>query len=167
MTAQALPLSEKAFVSYSDDQGQSWKKPKRLAPPVPKTGVKRMWPVPSVEPDGDLNVVYYESQEIATAANPLCVTQLSFAPLYRVGPSNSLVNTMSVRSHNGGNGFGSPVKVSNVTSNWCTTYSDIVPNFGDYIGGASAEESSFPVWADGRNGIPDRFLAPIGEFGDD
>jgi hypothetical protein len=157
------PISEEAYISYSDDRGQSWKKPKRLAPPVPKTGVKRMWPVPSVEPDGDVNVVYYESQEVATAANPQCVISLG-GPLFRVGPANSLVDTMWVRSHNGGNGFGPPAKVTSVTTNWCTTVTDVFPNFGDYIGGTSGDDRFFPIWADGRNGVPDTFIAPIGEF---
>jgi hypothetical protein len=159
------PLSEEAFISYSDDRSQTWKKPKRLAPPVPKNGVKRMWPVPTVDPDGNVNVTYYESQEVATSTNPLCVVNLDGTTVYRVGPSNSLVNTMWVQSHNGGNGFGSPVRVSSVTSNWCTTNSDIFPNFGDYIGGTSAEKSFFPIWADGRNGIPDTFVGLIGESG--
>jgi hypothetical protein len=163
------PLSEEAFITYSDDRGHSWSKPTRLAPAVPHDGVKRMWPVPSVEPDGTLDVAYYESLEIATDAIPQCVARLngSASKLFRVGPSNSLVNTMSVQSLDGGSTFSAPVKVSNVTSNWCATHSNITPNFGDYIGGTSVSGGILPVWADGRNGIPDTFMAPIGLSGGD
>lgn len=66
-----------------------------------------------------------------------------------------------VQSVTGGKTFGTPVKVTTVTSNWCTTVTNIFPNFGDYIGGASGANRAFPIWADGRNGIPDTFLAPI------
>jgi len=52
------PLSEEGFISFSDDQGLTWSTATSLATPVPSTGVKRMWPVPSVEPGGDVNVVY-------------------------------------------------------------------------------------------------------------
>jgi BNR/Asp-box repeat len=157
------PLSEEAFISYSDDRGQTWSKPKRLATKVPHNGVKRMWPVPSVEPTGNVNVVYYESLEVSTASNPQCVIALDVANLFRVGPANSLVNTMWVQSRNGGKTFAAPVKVTDVTSNWCTTATDIFPNFGDYIGGTSAERRVLPIWADGRNGVPDTFFAPIVE----
>jgi hypothetical protein len=153
-------LSEEAFISHSDDRGKTWSKPTRLAASVPHHGVKRIWPVPSVDPRGNLNVVYYESLEVSTASNPQCVTLLDNTS-YRVGPANSLVNTMWVKSANGGSTFGAPVKVTGVTSNWCTTASDIFPNFGDYIGGTSGSARFSPIWADGRNGIPDTFFAPI------
>lgn len=153
------PLSEEAFISHSDDRGHTWSKPTRLARRVPQTGVKRMWPVPSVDSDGNVNVMYYESREVATAANPQCVTSLG-GGVFRVGPANSLVNTMWVQSQ-GDSSFGAPVKVSSVTSNWCTTKTNIFPNFGDYIGGTSGNGFFYPIWADGRNGIPDTFMAPI------
>jgi len=155
------PLSEEAFISYSDDRGHSWSEPVRIAPAVPHNGVKRIWPVPSVEPNGNLDVGYYESLEVPTVTNPQCVIQVDGVNVFRVGPSNSLVNTMWVRSSDGGQTFSTPVKVSNVTTNWCTTASDIIPNFGDYIGGTAIGGAFFPVWADGRNGVPDTFMAPV------
>jgi hypothetical protein len=124
-----------------------------------------MWPVPSVEPGGDVDVVYYESEEAPSAANPECIVDLGpLSPtveLFRVGAANSLVDTIRVQSTDGGGIFRSPMKVTTATSNWCTTASDLVPNFGDYIGGASGANRAFPIWADGRNGIPDTFFAPI------
>lgn len=155
------PLSEEAFISFSDDKGLTWSTPKPIASPVPTNGVKRIWPVPSVEPGGNVDIVYYESQEAATASNPVCVMNLSFTNFFRVGPANSLVDTFSVQSTDGGGSFGAPERVSTETSNWCTTVSDIVPNFGDYIGSDSGANRVFPVWADGRNGIPDTFFSPV------
>ena len=43
----------------------------------------------------------------------------------------------------------------------CTAVSNIRPNFGDYIGSADGGNRVFPVWADGRNGVPDTFFANI------
>lgn len=155
------PLSEEAFISFSDDQGLTWSTPTSLATPVPSTGVKRMWPVPSVEPGGDVDVVYYESHEASTPANPECVENIEFTNVFRVGPANSLVDTYAVNSRDGGATFGAPTKVTTVTSNWCTSETNIFPNYGDYIGGTSGANRVLPVWADGRNGIPDTFFAPF------
>jgi len=120
-----------------------------------------MWPVPSVEPGGRVNVVYYESQETSAPLNPECVENIEFTNFFRVGRANSLVDTIAVSSADGGKTFGAPVKVTTVTSNWCTTVTNIFPNFGDYIGGTSGANRLMPVWADGRNGIPDTFFAPF------
>jgi hypothetical protein len=57
--------------------------------------------------------------------------------------------------------FKGPVKISTATSNWETTASDIVPNFGDYITAVSGGNKVFATWADSRNGAPDAFFAPI------
>jgi hypothetical protein len=153
------PLSEEAFISFSDDRGLTWSTPTPLAAPVPPLGVKRMWPVPSIEPGGNVDVVYYESQEASTPLNPECVVSLG-GPFFRVGPANSLVDTFLVQSV-GGKTFSAPVRVTTVTSNWCTTVTDISPNFGDYIGGTSGATRALPVWADGRDGVPDTFFDPI------
>src|SRR5262249_25538598 len=64
--------SSQAFVKFSDDLGATWSSAIPVAPAVPATGVKRFWPVVSVEPGGNVDVVYYESQETATASNPVC-----------------------------------------------------------------------------------------------
>ena len=120
-----------------------------------------MWPVPSVEPGGDVDVLYYESQEASTPANPECVEDIEFTNVFRVGPANSLVDTYAVNSRDGGATFGAPTKVTTATSNWCTTETNIFPNFGDYIGGTSGANRVLPIWADGRNGIPDTFFAPF------
>jgi hypothetical protein len=155
------PLSEEGFISFSDDKGLTWTTPTPFAPAVPADGVKRMWPVPTVEPGGNVDVIYYESQEAPTAANPECVMDVSFTIEFRVGARNSLVDTFWVQSTNGGSTFAAPVKVTTATSNWCTVASDVVPNFGDYISSFATGNHVYPSWADGRNGIPDTFDAVI------
>ena len=152
------PLSEEGFISFSDDKGATWITPTRFAPAVPANGVKRMWPVPTVGASGDVDVVYYQSQETDTSE---CVVNVDFANIFRVGPANSLVNTFSVQSTDGGSTFAAPVLVTTATSNWCTTASNIVPNFGDYISSFATGNQVFPVWGDGRNGVPDTFFAPV------
>src|SRR5262249_53194991 len=126
-------LSEEAFLSFSDDEGASWSTPNRIAPAVPATGVKRMWPVPTLEPGGNVDIIYYESQEVASTENPECIVNIFYPNGFRIGPRNSLVDTFWVQSRDGGNTFSAPVKVTTATSNWCTTVSGIGPNFGDYI----------------------------------
>jgi hypothetical protein len=155
------PLSEEAYLSFSDDGGLSWSTPTRIAPGVPAEGLKRMWPVPTVQPGGTVDIIYYESQEVPTADNPECVVNVAFPNVFRVGPRNSLVDTFWVRSTNGDNTFSPPVKITTATSNWCTTVSGIGPNFGDYISSFATADRVFACWSDGRNGVPDTFSAVI------
>ena len=58
-----------------------------------------------------------------------------------------------------GASFGASVRVSDVTTNWCTVASNIRPNMGDYIGSAAGANRILPAWADGRNGVPDTFFS--------
>src|SRR5512144_2390357 len=60
--AQRLVSSE-AYVRYSDDRGQTWSAPVLIAPAVPATGLKRFWPVVTVQPGGNVDVIFPESQE--------------------------------------------------------------------------------------------------------
>ncbi len=59
----------------------------------------------------------------------------------------------------GGNTFGTPIQMSTATTNWCTTASNIRPNFGDYIGATFGGNKVLATWGDGRNGVPDTFDA--------
>ena len=161
-TVQSL-VSSQVFVSYSDDRGLTWSVPVPVAPAPPATGIKRFWPVVTVEPGGNVDVIYYESQERQATPNPTdeeCNISIG-GGLRRRGRNSSLVDTFWAQSTNGGATFGTPVKVSTATSNWCTAVSNIRPNFGDYIGSAAGGDRVFPVWADGRNGVPDTFFANI------
>ena len=158
-TGQNL-VSSQVYLIFSDDGGQTWSAPIQLAAPVPATGVKRFWPVVNVEPGGNVDVVYQESQETTTASNPLCNINLG-GGVRRVGSANSLVNTFWVQSTDGGATFGTPLAVSSATSNWCTAVSNVTPNFGDYIGATAVGNHTLAIWGDGRNGIPDTFYATI------
>lgn len=153
-------VSTQIFLSFSDDKGATWTTSTAVAPPVPATGVKRFWPVVSINDGGNVNVVYLESQETPIASNPLCNISVG-GGVRRVGMANSLVNTFIVGSTDGGATFGAPVEVSSATSNWCTAVSNIRPNFGDYIGSASLANKTFPLWGDGRNVKPDAFYATV------
>ncbi len=160
--AQNLASSQ-VFMTFSDDRGATWSAPQPVAPTPPATGVKRIWPVVSVEPGGAVNVVYYESQERQATANPTdieCNVNLG-GGLRRVGTVSSLVDTFWAQSLDGGATFTEPRRVSSATSNWCTTASNIRPNFGDYIGSSSGGNRALAAWADGRNGVPDTFYAQL------
>ncbi len=88
------------------------------------------------------------------------IKRLSRVPLvFRVGPANSLVNTIWAQSLDGGLTFPTRLQMSTATSNWCSTVSNITPNFGDYIGATAGGNRILGTWADGRNGAPDTFLA--------
>jgi len=137
-TTQSLVSSE-VFLSYSDDQGSSWIPAVPVTPAIAATGVKRFWPVVSVEPGGNVDVVYYESQETQATPEPAdeeCNISIGGGARRR-GPNSSLVDTFWSRSLDGGMTFQAPIRMSTATSNWCTTVSNIRPNFGDYIGAAS------------------------------
>jgi hypothetical protein len=161
-TVQSL-VSSQVFVSYSDDQGMTWSTPVPVAPAVPDTGIKRFWPVVSVEPGGNVDVIYYESMETQATPDPADIEcNISIGGgLFRTGTASSLVDTYWAQSTDGGATFSAPVKVSTATTNWCMVASNIRPNMGDYIGSASGGDRVFPTWADGRNGVPDTFFANI------
>ncbi len=154
-------VSSQVFVSHSDDLGLTWSPGTPVASAPPATGLKRWWPVVTVERNGNVAVVYYESQEVpTTSTNPFCVVSLG-GNLRRRGSASSLVNTFISTSFDGGLSFGTPVRVSSATSNWCTALFNIRPNFGDYIGSARAKERVLATWADSRNSPVDTFFAPI------
>ena len=152
--------SVQIYISHSDDKGQTWSTPVGIAPTPPASGVKRFWPVVTVEPGGNVDVVFYQSQEAPTSSNPFCSIRFS-SSLRRRGTANSLVNTFWAQSLDGGNTFPTLLQVTTATSNWCTAVSNVTPNFGDYIGSAAGGNHVFPVWADGRNGVPDTFYATL------
>jgi hypothetical protein len=156
-TQQQL-VSSQVFVSYSDDQGSTWSTPIPVAPPVPDIGVKRFWPDVTVQPNGNVDVIYYESLEIDVGVG--CSASIG-SGLFREGDASSLMDTYWAQSTDGGMTFNSPVKVSTVTSNWCEVASNIRPNMGDYIDSATGGNRVFPIWADGRNGVPDTFFSNI------
>jgi hypothetical protein len=167
-TTQNL-VSINVFLSFSDDGGATWSSPKSIAGSVPATGVKRFWPVVTVGSEGSVDAVYYESLEQSAPDGSNCNVGIG-GVLRRIGPAHSFVDTKIVRSDDGGQSFGTPVRVSSVTSDWCAGTVNIRPNFGDYIGAATVGQTTFAVWADSREtisigGVPrhtvDVFFAPV------
>lgn len=153
--------SSQVYISYSDDQGATWSSPTPLASDLPNTGLKRWWPTVSVAPGGAVDVTYYESQEVGLTPDPddvECIVGVQGGVLRR-GPAVSLVDTMWVRSGDGGTTFNRPVRASEVSTNWCQVATNIIPNMGDYIFSVSGGNQLLSTWADGRNGVPDTFYA--------
>jgi hypothetical protein len=149
-------ISSQAFVTFSDDKGMTWSEPNAITPEVPDTSIKQLWPVVSVGPTGVVNFAYYQSKEVPAPDGSACTIRVggtAASPLYRTGSAHSFVNTWLVQSFDGGNTFTAPVALSTATSDWCATFSNVTPNYGDYIGSVSISGKVLATWADGRNEI--------------
>lgn len=125
------------YLSYSDD-GTTWSAPTLVA--GGGDGKIQFWPTVSVQPGGNVDITYYESEETGVT---------------------SLVDLYWAQSIDGGATFEAPVRVSEVTTDWGATATNIIPNFGDYNTAVSAGNRLFATWADGRNGVPDTFFSKI------
>jgi hypothetical protein len=125
------------YVAYSDDAGVTW-----------NTGLVaggsniQFWPTISIQPGGNVDVTWYEQ----TAGTPL-------------------VDVIWSQSIDGGVSWENPVTITEVQTNWATTFSNNVPNFGDYNTAVSTGDRLYATWADGRNGIPDVFFSKIQTIG--
>lgn len=166
ITAQSV-VSSDIFITWSDDQGTTWSAPARITTPVPPTGLKRFWPTVAVRPGGRVDVIYLESQEVQVTPNPTdeeCAVLVGGGQRRR-GPVSSLVDTYWIQSHDGGVTFGTPLRVSEVTSNWCTAnylgINALYSSHGDYLGIATGGNRTFAAWPDNRNGVVDVFFARI------
>lgn len=163
---QQSDVSSEAFITYSDDQGQTWSTPKTLATPVPPRGVKRFWPTVAVRPGGAVDVVYLQSLEMQATPNPTDIEcRMPTGQGLRAGPLSSLVDIWWVQSRDGGDTFGEPVRVSETTTNWCSTFytfsNGVFSNYGDYLGIATSGNRTFVLWPDGRNGVTDVFFSEV------
>jgi hypothetical protein len=164
-------VSTQVYLISSDDQGLTWSAPVPLAPPVPPAGVKRFWPTVAVGSDGDVDVIYAESQERQVTADPEdleCRTVLINGQ-FRSGRVSSLVDLYRAHSGNGGMTFEPPVRITSETANWCTTFYDapgrLFANFGDYLGVFASRRRLFAVWTDGRSGIPEAYFTALSPAG--
>jgi hypothetical protein len=152
------------YLRFSDDRGDSWSGPMLVA--SAGSGKIDFWPVVSCNSsDGTVDVVWYESVE------PEGTEFLNGAPPF--GFNDSLVDVFYAASTDGGITFSTPLRVTDVTSNWNrnVTPTNINPNFGDYIGMVSKSNRVMVTWADGRSGFttpppdirqPEVFYATVG-----
>jgi hypothetical protein len=173
-TAQSL-VSTQIYMMHSDNQGVTWSTPRTIGAPVPATRVKRFWPTVSVRPDGTVDVVYLESQEVQLNPDPTvvgCNVPIGGGPR-RIGPATSLVDTYLLQSRDGDDTWGTPIRISSATTNWCLANYRLpgtqnLSNLGDYIGSASAGDRTFAVWPDARNSFIDVFFGSVeGKSGHD
>jgi hypothetical protein len=167
LPAEQSLVSSQVYLLHSDDRGETWSRPLPLGPPVPPAGVKRYRPTVAVEADGAVDVVYLESQERQLTANPddrECTAPLTTREV-RAGKLSSLTDLQWVRSADGGDRFGPPVRVSSESTNWCTTFYDtagaLFSNTGDYLGIFAAGHRAFAVWTDGRRSVPEAYFAAL------
>ncbi|MGD8345493.1 MAG: sialidase family protein [Desulfobacterales bacterium] len=151
------------YLAFSDDRAETWSEPVLVA--GGGDDKIQFWPTVSIQPGGNVDITYYESQEkdLVPDDDEECVV---FGPggdgiPIRISEISSLVDLYYAQSTDGGATFHPPMRVSNVTSNWCETTSQIVPNFGDYNTAVSGGNRIFATWADGRNGFPDVFFSEI------
>lgn len=163
---QQSDVSSEAFITWSDDQGLTWSTPKTLTTPVPARGLKRFWPTVAVRPGGAVDVVYLQSRETQATPDPTDIEcRMPTGQGLRVGPLSSLVDIWWVQSRDGGNTFGEPVRISEQTSNWCSTFytfsNGVFSNYGDYLGIATSGNRTFVLWPDGRNGVTDVFFSEV------
>jgi len=127
------------YLRYSDDGGNSWSAATLVA--GGGDGNIQFWPVVSSDANGRVNITWNESVESG---------------------GTSLVDVYYASSDDGGVSFSSPIKITEVTTDWGATATNIIPNFGDYIFHVSKSNRVMTTWADGRNGVPDAFYATIG-----
>jgi hypothetical protein len=127
------------YLRYSDDGGNSWSAATLVA--GGGDGFIQFWPVVSSDANGRVNVTWNESVE---------------------GSGTSFVDVYYASSDDGGINFSTPIKVTEVTTDWGATATNIIPNFGDYIFHVSKSNRVMTTWADGRNGVPDAFYATVG-----
>jgi hypothetical protein len=87
--------------------------------------------------NGILTVSWYDRSSANTAITSVAAAQVN--PLTTTTPTN--------------------VTVTNVSSNWNSVSSDIIPNFGDYTDNYVFGSQVFVAWSDGRLGDPQPFNA--------
>lgn len=133
------------YIAYSDDRGATWSDPVLVA--GGGDGLIQFWPVISIGPTGAVDVTYSQSFE---------PDGTGFAGS---GSGTSLVDVYTVRSTDGGDTFGDPLRVTDETSDWGAADSDLNPNFGDYNDALTLGQRLYTTWADGRDGVPAVFFA--------
>ncbi len=164
------------YVSFSDTGGATWSTPTPVH--AVADGKVQFWPVVSVDPTGNVDVTYYEMQDVNVTPDPNdveCSVRIG-GPLNNPILRQSRVTTFSdvfwAQSTDGGATWQAPVRMTDVSTNWCaaTPLNSIIPNFGDYNTSLSFGNNVFAVWADGRNAgmldrVPTAFYTRIDAIG--
>jgi hypothetical protein len=164
------------YVAYSDDGGVTWSEPAPVHPVA--DGKAQMWPAVSVDSTGNVDVTYYEMEDVNLTPDPddiECSVRIGGPledPTLRESTRTTFSDFYWAQSTDGGATWQEPVRVTDVSTNWCaaTPINSIIPNFGDYNTSVSFGNKVFAAWADGRNeGILDRvptsFYAEIDAIG--
>ncbi|MBI1747382.1 MAG: exo-alpha-sialidase [Acidobacteria bacterium] len=127
-----------AYLSSSDDQGQTWSEPIV----VNDDGATALqWsPSVSVDSSGNVNVVFYDRRE---------------------NPGTGITNVYLAQSTDGGMTFLPNIRITDVASNWSSARSDISPNMGDYLTAISVGTDVLVSWSDARDGDPDAYFTRI------
>ncbi len=135
------------YLAYSDDDGATWSAPILAA--GGGDGLIQFWPTVSVGPAGTVDLTYYESYEPDGTV------------LFGGGPGTSLVDVYWVRSSDGGQTFGPPVRLTDATTDWgaARAVSNLKPAFGDYNDAVSVGNKVLATWGDGRIGYPEVYFA--------
>lgn len=121
------------YLRWSDDGGSSWS----AATLIAAGPHQQFWPAVDVQPDGTVDVVWYDND------------------------GNGLTDVYYAGSDDGGATFSAPLLVTAAPTDWTGTPSNIIPNFGDYIGIFSTQNRTQACWGDGTNGYPAVFVAPV------
>ncbi|MCI0330161.1 MAG: T9SS type A sorting domain-containing protein [candidate division Zixibacteria bacterium] len=147
-----------AFIKYSDDGGNTWSAPVNVNGAI-GDGKVQFWPVVSTTDGGVVSVVYQEDVEANLTPDPNNFeTVRGIDGGTRFSTRSTLVDTYVAISIDGGASFGAPVRITNFTSNWSRTVSNIRPNYGDYIDATSREIGPntvrvYATWHDGRDQV--------------
>ncbi len=137
------------YLRFSDDKGVTWSEPTLVA--GGGDGKIQFWPTVRTDANGRVSVTYNESVETTPGV------------FLGLGPGSSFVDVFYTDSNDGGATFSAPQRVTEVTTDWQATPTNIIPNFGDYIFHVSTPNHAYVTWADGRSGVmPEVFYATVG-----
>jgi hypothetical protein len=151
------------YVTFSDDRGATWSTPRPVHGVA--DGHQQFWPIVSVGDDGDVDVTYYQMDDVNVTPDPNdieCSVRTGGTleePELKESTLTTFSDVFAVRSTDGGRTWRQPERLTDVTTNWCaaTPLNSIIPNFGDYNTSLSRRDDVLATWADGRNaGITDR-----------
>ncbi len=129
------------LLSRSSDGGVSWSSPIRVNDDLTGNGKDQIFPWVNVEPDGKINVMWYDR---------------------RLDSENRYFHVFFAQSLDGGASFTANVQVATVGSDPCVQF--LCDFIGDYLGMASSLGAAHPLWADTRNGNQDVLTASINTF---